>query len=601
MRWGWTAAIVVATFAVYSGTWHAPFVFDDFGSILQNRSIRSLHSFSSVLHPPADAGVGGRPLANLTFALNYAFGELNPVGYHVFNTALHVLNALLLFGIVRRTLARFEAANMSGAKTDAIAGLAALLWAVHPLNTAAVTYVSQRTEVLMGSAYLATLYAFIRSQESREARFGWKAVAVCACAAGILTKEVVATAPLLVLLYEASFGSLKESWRRNRRFYAALAGTWLLLPLLAAGLTSRAVGFGLGISPLRYAAAQAPALLEYWKLIVWPHPLIFDRGSAAGDGSAAAVVAALIVLAALVSAVAAFRRARRAAFPVLGFFLLLAPTSSFVPILRQPVAENRVYLPGALVLTALVVGAVRLCGWRRVRAGFVVAGALGALCVARNAVYATGERLWTEAIAQRPDNARAFDWLGTLTFERGDSAEAVRLFRHGLALDPNDPTIRKNLAAALASAGDVPAAVAEYQEVLRRRPDFAEAHSGLGYLLWRLGRTALAREQVETALRLKPDSAEACNHLGLMLPDAEAVAVYRRALQLDPTLAEAHNNLAGALFRLGRRSEALEHFEAAVRLAPGFAGARENLAHARAIIEREQSGARPAAFGSSSR
>jgi len=229
------AGIVLATATVYAGTLAAPLIYDDRVWITGNPSIRRLGSVAAVLWP-GEAAVRGRPVLSLSLALSHALSGEAPWGYHLANLAIHVLAALALFGIVARTLAflpeRFPAAR------DRIlfAFAVALLWAVHPLQTESVTYASQRSESLMGLLYLLTLYAFIRGAQAPE-RGAWLLLSVAACALGMATKEVMATAPLIVLAYDRTFvaGSLRGALRQRRGFYAGLASTWLVLALLSAG------------------------------------------------------------------------------------------------------------------------------------------------------------------------------------------------------------------------------------------------------------------------------------------------------------------------------------------------------------------------------
>src|SRR5579871_6496828 len=141
------AAIALAT---YWNALHAPFVWDDDVAITTNQSIRDI---GTSLSPPLETPMSGRPVANLSLALNYAVGELNPTGYHVANLAIHVFCALLLFGIVRRTIRR-HAGRESVLHVDGIALTAALVWMVHPLVSETIDYTTQRTESLMGLFFL---------------------------------------------------------------------------------------------------------------------------------------------------------------------------------------------------------------------------------------------------------------------------------------------------------------------------------------------------------------------------------------------------------------------------------------------------------------
>jgi len=277
--------IAAAAFAAYANGLRHPFVFDDLPAIVTNPSIRSLSHLGTVLTPPADgSSVTGRPLVNLSFALNYALGGTNPLGYHLGNLLIHVLAALILYGLVRRTLARPVLAGKVAVPTPLFAGAVALLWVLHPLQTESVSFTVQRTESLMGLCYLATLYGFVRSVDSL-IPLRWQAFTLAVCALGMTAKEVMVTAPVLVLLYDRTFvaGSFAGALRTRKVFYAGLAATWLpLLWLLTGGGGTRgaSAGLGLGVSWWSYALKQCEAIVLYLKLTVWPHPLVLDYGTA---------------------------------------------------------------------------------------------------------------------------------------------------------------------------------------------------------------------------------------------------------------------------------------------------------------------------------
>jgi hypothetical protein len=238
-RWGPAALLGLAGTLAYADSLRVPFLLDDAWNIVRNPSLRHLSQLGVILSPPGNLGVAGRPLYNLSFALNYAAGGPAVLGYHLVNLLIHLLAALTLFGVVRRTLPRPMAAGTPVAL--AIAGL----WLLHPVQTVAVTYISERSESLMGLCYLLTLYAFIRHAEPEAAhrrRWGW--LAVFACLAGTATKEVMVSAPVLVLLYDRTFlaGTFSAALRRHTAVYAGLACSWILLACLMAGAHESGVG-----------------------------------------------------------------------------------------------------------------------------------------------------------------------------------------------------------------------------------------------------------------------------------------------------------------------------------------------------------------------
>lgn len=212
--------LALAALAVYANSLACPFVFDDQPTIVSNPSIRHLWPLRDVLWPPASGGgAAGRPLLNLALALNYAAGGLDVRGYHAVDVLLHALVALVLFGVVRRTLefgsCRSLLAGESAGESRASSLLhseallpaftAALLWAVHPLLTESVVLAVNRAELLAALFYLLTLYGFIRGVASRTTSGRWLAVSVGACLLGMASKEWMVSAPLLVLLYDRTF------------------------------------------------------------------------------------------------------------------------------------------------------------------------------------------------------------------------------------------------------------------------------------------------------------------------------------------------------------------------------------------------------------
>lgn len=575
--------LVGVTLLVYAGSFPGIFTFDDVGSVLENTSIRPPFRLRDVLWPPAEAGVGGRPLANLTFAFNHALSGTAPWSYHLFNLVVHVGTALALFGVLRRTFLQPSLQPRFGGAALPLAAAIALLWAVHPLASVVVNYVSQRTESLMAGLYLLTLYGFIRGAPDASAR--WLGVSVAAAALGMAAKETMATAPLAVLLYDRTFvaGSWRAALRTRRGYYAALAATWLPLGALVAAsqLAERGVGFDLGVSWRDYALTQARAILIYLKLAVWPTPLVFDYGWTFDRSPVLAAGRVLGCAGLLAAAWLAWRRWPPAGFAGGALFLVLAPTSTVVPIIQQPIAENRAYLPLALLGAILAATVYRAVGRRAAWPLLAALAALGASTGQRHAVFGSEVALWSDTAAKAPRNARAFANLSAALLRAGRPAEAVPAAETALRALPAYPDARHNLALALARSGRTTEALEQYQEALRRNPASADTRYNLGEALAQAGRWADAQREFATALRLNPRHARALNNLSvasLQLGQAAAAAGHARAaLQLEPGFAEAHYNLGNALAQLGQRASAIAAYAAAIQAQPAFAQAHNNL------------------------
>ncbi len=634
---------------IYGRTTSSPFIFDDYFSILTNSSIVRLWPLigdseqPGPLNPPAQMPAAGRPLVNLSLALNYNFGQLDPTGYHIFNLIVHMLSALLLMAIVRRSL-RLE---YFGGRFDHVSGplafLVALLWAVHPLQTESVIYITQRTELMVGCFYLATLYGSLRywAAPTPAGRTVWLTLATLTCLAGMASKEAMVTAPVVVLLFERTFlaGSFRQALRRSWSLYVGLCLGWaLLLALNYGGPRSGSAGFHLPLPAYAWWLTQTKVLLMYLKLVVWPWPLSIHYEMPYLTSPAAAWPWLLPVALLTIATVILFWQRKAIGFVGTCVLVILSPTL-VVPIITEVAAERRMYLPLAALSALVVVGCYWLSEQMRKRlvgatgrwpVGFVAAAsilvvAFTLVSIHRLAAYHDGLTLWQDAVANEPDDpiihnnlglqlanagrlpdaikeyeislklkpdyASAYYNMGIALANDGRSQEAVASFEEALRLKP-DPLIHNNLGLALYGAGRIQQAVEHYQKALRLKPDYPEAHNNLGVALVNDGQTQEGIKRFERALRLKPDYAEAHVNLGLALQSQgrtqEAIDHYQQALRLKPDYAEAHNNLAMILVRAGRMQEAIEHLEQALRLKPDYAQAHINLSVALAKTGRPQ-------------
>jgi Tfp pilus assembly protein PilF len=543
---GWAVLpLVVAVSLAYSNSFRGPMILDDIPSIVDNASIRQLRPLSATLWPAGPGGntTDGRPLVHLSVALNYAIGGLDVWGYHAFNLAVHVLATLTLFGLVRRTLLlpRFQSAL--GSQAVPLAFAVALLWGLHPLQTESVTYIVQRAESMVGLFYLLTLYSVARGEASAHPT-GWHIAAVASCLAGMATKEVMATAPVVVFLYLWLVAEVATrplgTLRRRGCLLAALSATWLPLAALVLAGQGRggSVGFDEAMGPLGYGGLQLVAVARYLKLCFWPHPLILDYGrqvTARGVQIAAAGILIGLLVAATLWAV---RRCTWIGFLGSAFFLILAPSSSVVPVLTQPVAEHRMYLPLGAVI-ALVVFAFHLAWnklvpdntglWHRSGPALLLTAAalvLGLQTWLRNQDYRTAIAIWEDTIASWPGNERVHRQLAVEYTRVGDDAVALAHFNRAIELDP--------------------------------RSD--QAYFGRGVLLLQHQEYQRALEDFDRGLQVNPAYAEGWNNRGIALASlgnpAAAVPSFSQALELKPGLLQAYQNRAIALSKLDRVVEA---------------------------------------------
>jgi len=493
--------IVLAGMAVYWIALPGPFLFDDQNSILNNASIRAMQTGFS---PPRDTPVAGRPLVNFTLAVNYAADGLDVTGYRAVNLAIHILAALTLFGIVRRTLMHVWAAHASpipsgpGHATN-IAWVCALVWMLHPLQTETVNYLSQRTEGLMGLCYLQTLYWSIRRKP---------VAAVLACAAGMASKESMVTAPVMVLLYDRVFlyDSLKDAFRSRRGLYAGLAATWLILAGLMATTPRTSVGFSAGTSAWVYFLNQCELIVRYLWLSLWPRALVLDYGLPRPIAPAEVLSqAAFLVALGLLVLWALVRR------PMLGFlgawfFITLAPSSSFVPVATEVGAERRMYLPLAGLVVLAVILMSRAFMERQINRALAITICvlLAVGTVLRNREYQSRLSI-AQTIVDRWPSGRGHFLLGTELILANRRAEAMVELRESAR---DFPGARYAMAVELMVDGKFAEAAAELETFLQAMPDnptAVPARDLLGRALLAQGRINEGVEQLQRVLREHPD------------------------------------------------------------------------------------------------
>lgn len=683
--WGVAFGLILLSLATYHNSFSGPFVFDDTWSIPLNSSIKQ---FSTALTPPNDNGqtVSGRPLLNLSFVINHAISGKEVWSYHAGNLLIHIAAGLVLFGLVRRTLLMPALRLCFGGAALPIAFASAALWLAHPLQTQSVTYIVQRAESLMALLYLLTLYCFVRAASGKVARASspcgdaptlprcmgfqhtspenmgkmllpqkshgqdahatfWLALSVLCCLLGMATKEVMVSAPLIVLLYDRAFvaGSFREAWARRKTYYILLAGTLLLLfwLVIQTGNRGNTAGFGLvksavaaDATPWTYLLTQAKAIMAYIGLAFWPRGLVFDYGTAIVVSAGDVWPQGLCVLALVAGAFWLLVRRPAAGVVAFFFFAVLAPTSSFVPVATEPVAEHRMYLSLASLMLAVVLGSYWLIGRRNKPVWSatmcVAVCALALLTVRRNAIYATDLSLWHDTVQKVPDNPRALNnYANALARNLDTCEEALRYCQRAIELNPEFalaynnygytlsrlkrfdealPYFDKalgfkqgdmeimlcNRGYALYSLGRLADAESDFKASLQIRSDYEEALNNYGNVLQSLGRMDEALKLIDRALEIDPKFAAAWNNRGNIfsargLDRDEAMRCYKRAAALDSALWEAQDNVGRYAMFLGRHEEAVSYFRAALAARPpDEATSRNRLANALMLSNRPQ-------------
>ncbi|MBI1373014.1 MAG: tetratricopeptide repeat protein [Phycisphaera sp.] len=603
MRWGPIVLLIVLAGAVYLHGLNNEFVFDDRSTVVDNEHIRTLWPLSVPMDAPEQSPLVDRPVSSVSLAANYALTGGAAWGFRLGNLILHTLTALLLFGVLRRTFTMASMRDRFGGSATGLATAVAALWVVHPLNTEAVVYVAQRTELMMAFCFMLTLYSAIRwwTEADKSQAGGWLGAAVLACALGMGSKETMAVAPLVVLLYDRTFvsGSFRETVARHGALYACLFATWIILAFLLMTGASRdqSVGFNLGMSSWDYLRIQAGVLVRYLQLVFVPYPLLLHYHWPVPTSVTGWLPQGVAILALV--GVTLWAMVRRPRWGVVGawFFLLLGPSSSIAPIVTEVAAERRMYLPLMAVITALVVGAYLLLGRRgapvaapaeadtdtdtdtdpgaetdaavvaspaaaalggmmRLGVGLtaVLVAALLVTSFVRVGTWRTQESIWLDTIAKEPADAIALNNLGAVYLEANPPRvkDAVGAMKRAMELDRSE---REAL-----GADNVPL----YMKRVHTLPLL-----GLGVVARNLGDMASAEAYFRQGLKINPQDAKLYVHLGRVYQfrgqSQQAKALFRKSIELDDR-ASTRFNLAVVHEALKEYADAEREYKRAIEL-----------------------------------
>jgi protein O-mannosyl-transferase len=583
---GWFASLLLAgsIAAAYANGLDVPFVFDDWHTIEQNPAIRSPSRLLAYFVDPDTTTIlrenkDLRPLLLATMAFNYQLSGLAPWSYHVVNLALHWLVSLLVFRIVRDHL-------WLGEERSPVALAAALIVALHPLNSEPVNYVSARSALLTAVFYLGAFDAACRDR---------RVLCVVLAACAMLTKSIAVSLPVAVLVHHLFERRRPLPWGLIAALAVVAAGgllyRWLILPPWVVASARQP-----DVTPRIYFQTQWSALLYYLRLFVWPDALVVDRLDFPWARSLRDVQAWGSLLALVALGVVAWRLSRvRLAFGFCALWVVitLAPESSVLP-LAEAVNEHRPYLAmlGLATIAALglwlaaVAVARRLAAppaWVFAVAVTFVATLLGAAAHARTEVWRDNLQLWIDATKKAPRNPRAWLNAGHAALARGDLSRAHTWLLEAHRLSPCYAYVQVNLSALAAREGRDRESLRWADEAVRCNPGLALARAHRATTLERLGRTDEALAEYRETTRLDAVNSGAWLAQGRLLEArgqwAPAAEAYDRALAADLTSTEAAM-LAGLVrhYRLGESATAVERYRTVLRLDPDHYGAHYQIA-----------------------
>jgi len=585
----------VLALGIYSGTLESPFVFDDKARIEKNPHIRiTQFSFTEIVKAGFNSSKS-RPLAFISFALNYYFHQYDPVGYHIVNIIIHVLSGSLLYLFISSTL-KIPSLRPRYDHPDLIAFLAALIWLVHPVQTQSVTYIVQRVNSMASLFFILAFWLYVKGRlvQAPQRRWLWYLGSATSWLLSLGCKQITVTLPFFVLLYEwYFFRDLSKDWlKRNLKYVLGIFIILLFIALLYTGLNpwgklSRLNDFAQNdFTVVQRFLTQFRVVIYYISLLFFPHPsrlnVDYDFPLSYSLINPPTTLLALgIIIVLLAAALYLAPRQRLISFGILWFFGNLVIESSIIPL--AIIFEYRMYLPSMLVGLIPVLLAFRYINLNWLR--------LGLLCVLlalfsywtyeRNKVWESKMTLWQDCIRKSPNKARPHYNLGEAYANLNMIDEAIPQFLRSLELNPDNAPVHHNLAVILAKQGKTDETIVHYRHALQINPNSTETHINLGLELSKQNYLEEAIIHFRKALQLKPDNAETQFNLGDALArqgrTEQAIHHLYKAVQIKPDLAAAQNNLGGQLLKQGRSDEALDHFTAALEVDPNLAEAHNNV------------------------
>lgn len=561
------AAIIFLTLAVYIPAMQGGFIWDDDYYVTQNLTLRSLNGLKQIWWE-IGATPQYYPLVHTTFWIEYHLWELHPLGYHLDNVMLHVLNALFLWRLLLRL------------KVPAAWPVAAV-FALHPVHVESVAWITERKNLLSGFFYLLAVLSYFHffslnggfgsessradaksSQAQASGRplpFYLLSIIFFLCA--LLSKTVTCSMPAVILLL---------IWWKKRNI--EWRDILLTIPLFVIGALFGlltvwmekyrvgAMGEEWSLTFLERCLVAGRALWFYAEKLIWPQNLAFIYPQWTIDaGIWWQHLYPLTALSVVIAGWFARKRLGKAPLAAVLFFAgTLVPALGFFDVYPHRysyVADHFQYLASIGIISLVVSGTAKVLeGYEigrkylgRVLCLTVLTG-LAAQTWDQGKIYRDRETLWRDTIAKNPKAWMSYNNLGNVLSEQGKYQEAI----------------------------------ACYMEVRKLKPDYVNANWNLGIALARLGKFHEAIRHYMIALRTKPDKADVHYNLGLAFhhlgQNREAIDHFRQALLINPRDAEAHNDLGNTLALIGKPVEAISHYKQALRIKPGLSLARFRLA-----------------------
>ncbi|HPC73219.1 MAG TPA: tetratricopeptide repeat protein [Syntrophales bacterium] len=596
----WKYALAVAAFSIilmtiYSNSFHAAWHFDDFDNIGTNSNVHVKNlSWTEIKKSLFIRGYFARPFAYFTFGLNYYFGGLDVVGYHVVNLAIHVLTSIFLFFFIRNTLNLPSLKDRYGENAFSISFVAALLWAVNPVHVTSVTYIVQRMSSMAGLFYILSMTFYLKGRTG--ARTAGRVVSFTFCAIFFLlafwTKENALMLPVAIYLYDLFLiqGATADHVKKNTRIVVLPCIVVLVIGILYRDFSSILEGYDTRpFSMAERLMTQPRVILFYLTLLIYPIPsrlmLLYDidvsKSLLDPWTTLPAMVGLLLIVAfALVKA----RQWPLVSFCVLFFFINHAIEGSFLPL--ELIYEHRNYIPSMFLFVPVAMAACwvfRKFSGNRILRGLLIAAFCfvvadqGHTTYMRNEILSDEKTLWLDNLEKAPNSSRVHALLGKTLLNEGEYQQALDEFREAIRLkrwvNLTEPAIYQCYIGNffLDVMGDDKKAESHYEKSL----EYTYSHeyfNGMAMVNLKRGNLAQAEDLVQQAIKIRPGIPDYRNNYALVLLKQgrldEAISSGQKALELKKDYGAPNGIIAEALHQKGLKAESIIYWERYVQREP---------------------------------
>ncbi|MBF0479411.1 MAG: tetratricopeptide repeat protein [Candidatus Omnitrophica bacterium] len=575
-----------AVILFYGNTFTSIFHFDDRLFVVENKNIRNLMDINAIWH---SAPQNSRFVANFTFAVNYALGQLNVVGYHIVNILIHMINGFLVWWLI--TLL-FNTPGLNKHKLfkykDGIGWVAGMLFIAHPLQTQAVTYICQRYASLATLFYLLTMCWYLKARLSGQKKFF--VLCVVSALLGMFTKEMTMTLPLMVIMTEwMMFEHKKWEWKNTVLYGLVLFGFFMIIPALMkfnffwaifepkpssshnwdmillepfvmTQLKVWAILLGKVFVPIHQNVDyDFPLVHNFWQIEVW---------------GSAVILSALLIFAVLYR-----RKNPLVSYGIMWFFV--AMSIEMVPRIYV-IFEHKMYLPFAglcMAFTGLWQDKVEDEKIRMIIMTAVIV-ILGMLTFQRNAVWKDDISLWSDSVKNSPRKPTPNYNLGCAYQQKGMANEALYYFNQTFQSYRYHYKNLVNRALILEDRGDFNGALNDLNRAIFLRSDLAEAYNNRGGLMGKMNNYDQALANLDRALNLMPNFPEAYYNRAMVFQKTnrlpEAVVELTKAININPKYVGAYLNRGSVYLMLQKTDEAYRDLSRAIELYPQYAEAYLN-------------------------